>query len=61
LAVTESDSSYENAVVNIASNKQLETHKIDNMNQNSIIDFMNRYNKNKVTLYGRKCDRDFAC
>ena len=30
------------------------------MNQNSIIDFANRYNKCEVTLYCRKCDPDFA-
>ena len=31
------------------------------MNQNSIIGFMTRYNKNKVTLYCKKYDPDSAC
>ena len=60
LAVTESDSSYENFVCDIASNKQIETREFYNMNQNSIIDFTKRFNKNEVTLYCRKCDPDFA-
>ena len=61
LAVTESDSSYKNFVCNIASNKQIETCKFYNMNQNSIIDLMKRYNKNKFILYCRKCGPDLAC
>ena len=31
------------------------------MNQNSIIDFTRKFNKNFVSLYCRKCDFDFAC
>ena len=61
LAVTESNSSYENFVCDIASNKQIETREFYNMNQSSFIDFIKRFNKNKVTLYCRKCDPDFAC
>jgi hypothetical protein len=60
LAVTESDSSYENFVCDIASNKQIETREFYHMNQSSIIDFIKRFNKNEATLYCRKCDPDFA-
>ena len=31
------------------------------MNKNSITDFKRRYNKNKVTLYCRKCYPDLLC
>ena len=44
----------------IASNKQIETCELYNMNLNSIIDFPRLYNKNKVTLYGIKFNPDFA-
>jgi hypothetical protein len=60
LAVTESDYSYEKPVSDIASNKQIETCELYNMNQNSIIDFTKRYNKGEVALYCRKCDPDFC-
>ena len=56
LVVTESDSSYENLVCNITSKKRIETLEFDNINQNDIIDFMDGYNKNEVTLYCIKCD-----
>ena len=60
LAVTESDSSYENIVCDITSNNQIETGEFFNMNRNSIIDFTRRFNKNEVTIYCGKCDPDFA-
>ena len=60
MAVTESDSSYQNFVCDIASNKEIKTHEFYNMNQSSIIDFTKRFNKNEVTLYCRKCNSDFA-
>ena len=45
----------------IASNKQIETNEFDDLNQNSIIDYTKRYNKNEATLYCGKFDPDFAC
>jgi hypothetical protein len=60
LAVTESDSSHENFVCDIASNKQIEIREFYNMNQSSIVDFTKRFNKKEVKLYCRKCDHDFA-
>ena len=60
LAVTESDSSYENIVCEIPSNKQIETREFYNMNLNSIIGFTRRCNRNEVTFYCRKCNHDFA-
>jgi len=48
LAVTETDSSYENFVCAIASHKQIETSEFDYMNQNGITDFTKRWNKNEV-------------
>jgi len=45
----------------IASNKQIEKCEFYKMNQNIIIKFKRRHNKNKATLYFRKCDPDFAC
>jgi len=51
------DSSYE---CNIASNKQIEPREFYNLNQNIIIDFTKRHNKNEVTLFCTKCDHDFA-
>jgi len=60
LAVTESDSSYEGFMCDIALNNQIERHKFCNMNQNSIIDLTKIYNKNEVALYYRKWDPDFA-
>ena len=50
LAVSESDSSYENFVCNIAWNSQIKTREIYNMNENSTIDFTKRYNKDEATL-----------
>ena len=61
LVVTESDSSYDIFVCNIASNKRIETREFYNMNQNSIFDFTQRYKKCEGTLYCTKCDPDFAC
>jgi len=61
LDATESDSSYEGFVCDIASNKQIDTHKFYNMNQSSVIDFTKRHNKNEIKLYCRKCNPDFAC
>ena len=47
LGVKESDSSYENIVGCIASNKQIEKREFYNMNHNSSIEFTKRYNKMK--------------
>ena len=57
----ESDSSYDNLVCDIASNKQFGARDFCDMNQNGMIDFTKRYNKNEVTLYCRKCDPYFVC
>ena len=59
LTVTESDSSYENILCDIVSNKQIETRDFYNMNRNSIIGFTKRYTKNEVTLHCIKFDPDF--
>ena len=50
MAVTESDSLYENSVCDITSKKQIETGEFYNMNHISIINFTKRYNKNRVPL-----------
>ena len=60
LAVTECDSTLEDTVCEIASNKQIETCEFYRMNENSIIDYTKRYDKSEVTLYCRKCDPDIA-
>jgi len=46
LAVEESDSSFENIMCNITSNKQIETLEFYNMNYSSINYFTKRFNKN---------------
>ena len=61
LAITESDSSYEKCVCDVASNKQIETSAFYSRNKKNIIDFTKRYNKNEVSLCCRKNDSDFAC
>ena len=61
MAVTESDSSYENLVRNIALNKRIETGEFCIMNENSIIDFTRRNNKNEVALYFRKFYPGYKC
>ena len=61
LAVTGSNSSYENIVCEIASNKQVETCEFHSMNQENATDLTKRYNKSPVTLYCRQRDPYFAC
>ena len=61
MAFTESDCSFENIACDIVSNKQIETCESYDMNQNRITEFTKRCRKNKITLYCRKCDPDFAC
>jgi hypothetical protein len=60
LAVTESDSSFENFVCDITSYKQTETCEFYNMNGKSIIDFTKRYDKSETKLYCTNCDPDFS-
>jgi hypothetical protein len=60
LAVTECDSSYENCVCDIPSNKQIEKREFYHMNQSSSIDFTKRFNKTEFTLYCKTCDPDLA-
>ena len=45
----------------IASNQRIETSEVYDINQNTIIKFTRRFNKNEVTLYYLKFDPDFAC
>ena len=58
--MTECDSTLEDTVCEIASNKQIETCEFYRMNENSIIDYTKRYDKSEVTLYCRKFDPDIA-
>ena len=57
LANKERDSSYEDFMLDIASNKQIETRELNNLNPY----FTKRCDKNEVTLNCRKCNPKFIC
>jgi len=61
LAVTESVSSDENNLGDIASNKQIGIRKFYDMNQNIFIGFTRKYNKIQFTFWRRKYDPEFEC
>ena len=60
LKVIESDSPFEITVCDIASNKQIKTSVVYNLNGKSVIDFTKIYNKSEVSLYCRKYDHNFT-